>query len=226
MRQLRTLRSQWQSSGRWPATWIIIGLNIFWFLIVESVSGRNVAGLARAGAMVNYFVSHGQLFRLFSAMFVHVTITHLLVNMISLWTLIVVESLMGTNVFLVLFLVSGVIGNLLSLAFGPVVSAGASGAIFGLFGAMLALAFMRILPKVVRNQLLFMLAINVVLDVTHVGIDWLAHLGGMVAGILLTILYVKGKRKATAWRASAIVLVVLTAISLVVALFTPLPLMA
>lgn len=215
-------------TGKWTATWVIMALNIVWYLVVESVSGRTPAGLVRAGAMVNAFVEHGQLFRLLSSVFVHVTITHLVVNMISLWTLSVVESMLGINMFLILYLASGIVGNLLNLVMGPflIVSAGASGAIFGLFGAMLALAFRRILPSVVRNQLLFILAINVVLDATNGGIDWLAHLGGMITGILLTLMYVKGWRHPTGWRIGAAVLVALTMISLAISLFTPLPMTA
>ncbi|GMA65356.1 rhomboid family intramembrane serine protease [Alicyclobacillus fastidiosus] len=209
----------------WPATWKMIAITVAWYAIVQSVFGHSTEGDARAGAMVGMFVTHGQVFRLLTATFVHVSVMHLLVNMISLWTLTAVESLLGTNVFLTLYLVSGLFGNVLTLAFIPVndVSAGASGAIFGLFGAMLALSLLRILPGVVRNQLLFILAINVVLDFTNHDINWLAHLGGMIAGMLLTLIYVKVNQRPSVWRIAAVGMSGLTALCLVVALFAPLP---
>lgn len=175
--------------------------------------------------MVNAFVTHGQWYRLLSALFVHFSITHILVNMISLWTLTVVETLVGSNVLLVIYLLSGLVGNVLSLYFiGPfVVSAGASGAIFGLFGSMLAMSFLRILPPVVRNQLLIILAINVVLDITNHNIDWLAHLGGMIAGTLLTLIYTRVFRRPFVWKIVAWILVAVTALCLLIALFTALP---
>ncbi|GEO24362.1 rhomboid family intramembrane serine protease [Alicyclobacillus acidoterrestris] len=210
--------------AQWPASWKIIALTVIWYVVVQTIFGHSVQGDARAGAMVGVFVTHGQIFRLLTAIFVHLSLMHLLVNMVSLWTLTAVESLLGANAFVVIYLVSGLFGNVLSLAVGAglTVSAGASGAIFGLFGAMLGLAFLRILPTVVRNQLLMILAINVVLDITHPDIDWLAHLGGMVAGILLTLVYVNVNRSVRLWRTASIIMVCLTAISLIACLVTPL----
>ncbi|MFB5188918.1 rhomboid family intramembrane serine protease [Alicyclobacillus fastidiosus] len=213
------------SIAGWPATWKIILITVAWYAVVQTVFGHSTAGDARAGAMVGIFVAHGQVFRLLTATFVHVSVAHLLVNMISLWTLTAVESLLGTNVFLTIYFVSGLFGNVLTLAFIPDndVSAGASGAIFGLFGAMLALSLLRILPAAVRTQLLFILAINVVLDFTNHDINWLAHLGGMIAGMLITLIYVKTSQRPSVWRIAAGGMSVLTAISLVAALFVPLP---
>lgn len=181
--------------------------------------------MVKSGALVGELVSQGEWYRLCSALFVHVTTLHLLVNMFSLWSLMVVEKLLGRAVWLVLYLLSGIVGNLFSclLLPGNDASAGASGAIFGLFGAMLALALLRILPGVVRNQLLLILAVNVVLDVSNHDIDWLAHLGGMLTGILLTIGYVKALRKPLLWRTSAFVLCILTAVCLIFTLFMPIP---
>lgn len=178
--------------------------------------------------MVNTLVLHGQLFRILSALFVHVTTMHLLVNMVSLWTLTVVETLLGANVFVTIYIISGLVGNLLGMVFirPTVISAGASGAIFGLFGVMLALAMMKILSPIVRNQLLLMLAINVVLDFSNRNIDWLAHLGGMLTGVLLTLMFLKGARNPKVWRLTARVSALLTAICLVIALFSPIPVTA
>ncbi|WP_083511441.1 rhomboid family intramembrane serine protease [Alicyclobacillus acidiphilus] len=208
-----------------PVTSILIAANVLWFVIVENVTGYSASGLLRAGAMYAPLVYHGQWFRIISAMFVHVTIMHLLVNMISLWTLGVVEEILTASSMIVIYAVSGMVGNILGLFLASnIVSAGASGAIFGLFGAMLELAMLKVLPGVVRNQLLILLAVNVVLDISNLGsIDWLAHLGGLVCGALLTVLYVKRMRNPMVWKMGAIVATCLACLSLLLALFTPLP---
>lgn len=208
-------------------TWVLIAINVFWYLVVESVTGRSAIGLIRAGAMYSPLVTHGQWFRIISAMYVHVSVIHILVNMISLWSLAIVETIFSMEFMFVLYTVTGVVGNCLGLLLGPgAVSAGASGAIFGLFGAMLGLAFMKVLPNVVRNQLLLLLAINVVLDVTNRStIDWVSHLGGLVAGVLLTMLYVRRLRSRRFWKIGAVVAAVLTLLALTVALCTRLPMM-
>ncbi|WAH38203.1 rhomboid family intramembrane serine protease [Alicyclobacillus dauci] len=225
MHGFRTLLGRRQFPGRWPASFVLMALSVFWFVIVETIFGHSTQGLVRSGALAGLLVSHGQWFRLLSSLFVHVTFVHLFVNMISLWSLVLVENLVGTNVFLVIYLVSGILGNAVSLVFTPgnVISAGASGAIFGLFGAMLTLAMLKILPVVVRNQLFILLAINVVLDITHSEIDWLAHLGGMIAGVLLTLLYVRAVKRPKFWRIWAWTVGVLAGFSLVLTLFTRIP---
>lgn len=224
MRQFRVRFPTQGRAGGWSVGRSLIAVTVLWYAVVETIFGHNTMGLVRSGAMANLLVEHGQVFRLLSSMFVHVTFVHLLVNMISLWTLTVVERLVGSYAFITVYVLSGLVGNLLSMAFtGPTtVSAGASGAIFGLFGVMLALAFLRRLPPIVRNQLLIILAINIVLDVTNPTIDWLAHLGGMVAGMLIALWFVWGSPQAKLLRAFAHVSAVATIVALLVALFTPL----
>ncbi|EJY54641.1 Rhomboid family protein [Alicyclobacillus hesperidum URH17-3-68] len=104
------------------------------------------------------------------------------------------------------------------------VSGGASGAIFGLFGAMLALALMGQFPPFVRNQLLIVLAVNVVIDISNLGtIGWIAHLGGMISGALLTLIFVRYVRNRPFWIGVSVVCCIATAVSLIYALVTPLP---
>lgn len=211
------------TNGNWSATWIIMAVTIFWFLVVQTIFGHTTEGYLHSGALAGTLVSHGQWFRLFSSIFVHINIMHILVNMISLWTLAIVESAMGRDFFVVAYVLGGVIGNILSFAFSSdyVISAGASGAIFSLFGCMLGLAYLRVLPIVVRNQLLFILIINIVLDITHSGIDWLAHLGGLGVGFLLTVWYRKVKKRPFLLRMAGVLLVVLSALSLIFTVCTP-----
>ncbi|GLG01490.1 rhomboid family intramembrane serine protease [Alicyclobacillus hesperidum subsp. aegles] len=208
-----------------PAGWTFLVLNVAWYVLVESATGRSATGLLRAGAMLPPLVQQGQWFRILSAMFVHVSPLHILVNMISLWTLFIVERLLTTPFFIVLYVISGAIGNLLSMPFLPnAVSGGASGAIFGLFGAMLALALMGQFPPFVRNQLLIVLAVNVVIDISNLGtIGWIAHLGGMISGALLTLIFVRYVRNRRFWIGVSVVCCIATAVSLIYALVTPLP---
>jgi len=209
-----------------PAGWIFLLVTVLWYLIVETITGRSTFGLLRAGALYPPLVEHGQWFRVLSTMFVHVSLWHILVNMISLWTLFVVEQALSTPVFIALYVISGAVGSLLTLPISPdQVSAGASGAIFGLFGAMLALALMGMFPPYVRNQLLMVLVVNVVIDIMNLGtIGWMAHLGGLATGMALTYGFAKWLRNPRFWTVLAWICSLACGISLAWDLATPLPL--
>ena len=158
--------------------------------------------------MAGILVQSGDWYRLFTAMFVHVTPIHILVNMVSLWSLFLVEMVYGSVPYLILYLFSGFVGNLLSvLLLNPYdVSAGASGAIFGVFGAAVALGFQGVFPKVARNQMLLLLAINIIYDLTNPQIDLVGHLGGLASGLLFATLYRKLRRYPKSMRGVAMAL--------------------
>lgn len=134
----------------------------------------------------------GQWWRLFTCMFVHAGAIHLAFNMWALWNVgRMVERLVGNFAFLVLYLASGLVGSLASVAWNPfVASVGASGAVFGVIGALLGfiLAHRHAVPSSVfqeiRNSLLFFLVANLVLGMSIPGIDMAAHVGGLVAGFV------------------------------------------
>ncbi|SIS59002.1 rhomboid family intramembrane serine protease [Alicyclobacillus vulcanalis] len=209
-----------------PAGWTFLIVTVLWYFVVETATGRTTFGLLRAGALYPPLVESGQWFRLLSTMFVHVSLWHILVNMISLWTLFVLEQAVTTPVFIVIYVLSGAVGSLLTLPISPdQVSAGASGAIFGLFGAMLMLAFLGLFPPYVRNQLLMVLAVNVVIDVMNLGsIGWMAHLGGLVTGMGVTYVFAKSVRNPRVWTVLAWICSLACGFSLVWDLATPLPL--
>jgi rhomboid protease GluP len=124
-------------------------------------------------------------------MFLHIGLMHLFFNSYALFAFgIEVERLYGSPRFLVIYLLAGLWGSLISFAFGPNLSAGASGAIFGLLGVMLAF-FRRhreIFGEWGRQRLLNLLGVavlNLVLGFTVPGIDNLAHLGGLLSGAAL-----------------------------------------
>ncbi len=133
---------------------------------------------------------NGEWWRLVTCLFVHIGIFHLGFNMWVLWDLgRLVERLIGTVGFLVLYFVSGIAASLASVAWNPaIISAGASGAVFGVAGGLLAfLALQRtavpvVVLKQLRNSMLLFLVFNLYYGMTAKGIDMAAHIGGLTAG--------------------------------------------
>lgn len=137
----------------------------------------------------------GWWWQLITAIFVHVTLLHLVLNLFYLYLIgIAFERSYGSKFFIITFIVSGISGNIMSLALGPmVVTAGASGAIFGLIGAMTMITRARYEIKL-RDALIalfLLLAINSMWQ----GVNSLAHLGGLIAGIVLGIAYDRKHRR-------------------------------
>ena len=142
-------------------------------------------------------LGQGQWWRLFTSMFLHIGILHLLFNGFALFQLgTLYESWTGSVKFASVYLVTGLAGSLASTLFHslsghqPAVSAGASGAIFGLLGALIALLLKRrdrLLPQArsLLKQLAFWAGLNILLGFTGMSLDNAAHLGGMVAGMAL-----------------------------------------
>jgi membrane associated rhomboid family serine protease len=131
--------------------------------------------------------------RLASAAFLHGGWMHLAFNMYVLYALgPTLERIMGHSRYLILYVLAALGGGVASYVFSPMntVSVGASGAIFGLMGA-LVVAGRRL--KYDITQVLFLLGINVVIGFLSPGVDWRAHLGGLVTGALVAALFVMPK---------------------------------
>ena len=149
--------------------------------------------LLRWGANFGPLTLTGQWWRLLTAMFVHIGLVHLALNMWCLWQLgLLAEYLYGPKTFLALYVMSGLAASIVSLARNPlVVTAGASGAIFGLAGALIATLYLGKLaaPKGAwRTSLISLVAFagyNLVFGFFVRGIDNGAHIGGLVSGLLL-----------------------------------------
>jgi rhomboid protease GluP len=139
----------------------------------------------------------GEWWRLFTCTFLHIGVFHLLVNMVVLLSVgVLVERLLGNGGFLALYLLAGLGGSLVSLYWNPaVVSAGASGAIFGVFGALLGFALhdQRTMPPEVTRRLLkggfLFLGCNVLIGLIAPNIDLAAHAGGFAVGVLGGLLF-------------------------------------
>jgi rhomboid protease GluP len=152
----------------------------------------SIESLIQWGANYGPRTTQGEWWRMFTCMFVHIGILHLLFNMLALWNVGgFMEQVLGHTGFLVLYLLAGLLGSMASVVWNPfAVSAGASGAIFGLYGGLLAFlvrhrdrqqhAFLAAL----RTNTLAFLGYNVVFGFIIPGIDMAAHLGGLAGGFV------------------------------------------
>ena len=176
------------------ATYVLLGL-IGVVFVLESLLGASTDNgtLALLGAQVNLWVAEGDYWRLLSAMFLHIGVTHLFFNGWALFSLgREVEAFYGSKRFLLIYFISGLFGNVVSYVLGPpnVISAGASGAIFGLVGADIAffLNNRKSLGRLSQQSLMnlaILVVINLVLGFTAPGINNYAHIGGLVSGLAL-----------------------------------------
>ncbi|QNU68511.1 rhomboid family intramembrane serine protease [Ruminiclostridium herbifermentans] len=174
-------------------TYVLIAANILVWLLLRILSFTTnteyVNLLAPFGAKINLFILEGEYWRFISAMFLHSNEVHLLLNCYSLYMIgTQIERLFGHVKMIVIYFVAGLVGSIASFAFNIYPAVGASGAIFGLLGAMLFFAIKR--PSLLKSSfganLLTILVINLVYGVMNERIDNSAHLGGLVGGFLTT----------------------------------------
>lgn len=147
--------------------------------------------LLRFGANLDVLTKNGDYFRLITCAFLHIGVVHLIFNMYALYIIgPQVESFFGKIKYLSIYLISAVSASILSLAFNTnTISAGASGAIFGLLGALLYFGYhYRVyLGNAVRSQIIPIIIINLLFGFTMTGIDNAAHIGGLIGGVLASI---------------------------------------
>jgi rhomboid protease GluP len=209
-------RSGWQIA---PATYILTGINIAVYVLmvlsgVSPLAPRGDQLVYHWGANVSALVLFDhQWWRLVTSIFVHSGIIHIATNMWCLYNLgLLGEPLMGSFGVVATYLLTGVTGNLLSVALHPgvvsggqitdpgIISVGASGAVFGLAGVLIPLLGSKLLPvnrvevARLRRSVIYFAVLNFVIDFgvnsfhTVVRIDNLAHLGGFLSGLLLGVL--------------------------------------
>jgi len=186
---------------------ILIGINVIIYVITAILSQNLVSidptVLLNAGAQVNFLIMQGEVWRIFTAMFLHVGIAHVGLNMLSLFFIgPVVEVFYGKWRYLLIYLCSGIVGGLTSYFIMPpdFVAVGASGAIFGVFGAL------GVFYIVNRNALgaygrgaiynwIFWLGLNLVWNLADPRIAIWDHLGGLVAGMIIAALLIPRLRR-------------------------------
>ncbi len=187
---------------RAPATLALLAVTVAVFAAQEaSIGMRGVDAVLKWGMKDRGGLQAGELWRLVTPIFIHAGVLHLAVNMYSLYAIgPAVERFFGRARLLVVYLLSGVSGVILSLALNPGPSVGASGAIFGLLGALTAFIYehRKLFGAAAQAQLRqigMVLALNLVLSLTP-GIDAWGHLGGLIAGAACAVLF--GPRLAAA----------------------------
>lgn len=181
---------------RAPVTFTLIGLNVavYVLMIVSGISPISPTTLQvlQWGANFGPLTEHGQWWRLLSAVFLHFGIIHIGFNMFVLYQVgLFTEQLFGGPLYLLLYLLAGVGGNVVGLWLHPnVVSAGASGAIFGVYGALLAFLLINRrslvsegVKSVTRSVLIF-LGYNLVFGLADRHTDLTAHISGLAIGFL------------------------------------------
>lgn len=179
-------------------TTTLIGINAVIFVILMFLGKtEDTKFILEHGAMYEPYVIQGhEYYRLVTSMFLHFGIDHLMNNLIMLgalgWNL---ELEIGKIKFLAIYLLSGIGGNLCSMFVNQlegtaVVSAGASGAVFGLMGALVCAAIQRkgYVGRLDKRGLILMVVLSLYFGLTSSGVDNVAHIGGLVCGFLLQII--------------------------------------
>lgn len=170
-------------------TYGLLGLTVFMFLLQTLRGGsQNPFVLYELGAKVNELIVLGEWWRLITPVFLHIGVEHILLNGLIIYFLgIQVEAIIGHWRYLLLYMLSAIAGNAASFAFNQSISAGASTALFGLFGATLVLP--KLFPnnyqvKEMSKSFLLLIIINLVFGLFSNGIDMAGHVGGLVGGYL------------------------------------------
>ncbi len=173
----------------------IIILNFLVYYFVWSHGGITGINLIEFGANFRPLVLDGQWWRLLTCMFLHASLIHIGANMYSLWSLgRMMETLAGVRATILIYFITGIMASLVSVLYHqePVVGIGASGAIFGLFGAFSALVFRKKVMSM-NGQVLSMKALLAPLMINFFislmpEVDLSAHLGGFVFGAIIGFL--------------------------------------
>ncbi|WP_377912810.1 rhomboid family intramembrane serine protease [Bacillus songklensis] len=167
---------------------VLLAAQIVMFLVLEFKGGsENTLTLIEYGAKFNPFIFDGEWWRFITPIFLHIGMLHLLMNSFALYYLgPMVEKMYGSIRFLFIYLFSGFTGVLGSFLFSSTVSAGASGAIFGCFGALLYLGKIhrQLFLRTMGYNIIAVIIVNLIFGFVVPGIDNAGHIGGLVGGFL------------------------------------------
>ena len=167
---------------------IVLNIMVYLFMTLYDLDGTYFYALAN-----NYeFVQNGQIYRLLTSMFLHADIIHIGCNMYALYILgPQVERYYGKTKFLLIYLLSGILGSIFSCVFmsADTISMGASGAIFGLLGsiAYFTYYYRATLQGLLRSQVLPVILLNLAIGFMVPGIDISGHIGGLIGGTLVSM---------------------------------------
>ena len=206
-------------------TYGIIAINVVVFILMV-IDGAEIFtvtdGLVHTkwGSNVTVLTLSGDWWRLITSTFIHFGIIHLAMNMYALYTAgVYLEPMLGKTKYIAAYFCTGIIAGIVSLWWHKegINGAGASGAIFGLYGVFLALLFTNLIPKQVRSALLQSIGIFVVFNIVYgmrSGIDNAAHIGGLLSGMLVGFIFyleLSGKINIRKYMATGLITIVTVA---------------
>jgi membrane associated rhomboid family serine protease len=185
------------ASGKAPITMALIAINCVIYLVtvaqghggLNNPGGTPPRGLYLHWLLFGPFVAHGGWYRLVTSMFLHGFLLHIVFNMVALFFIgVPVEQYLGRARYIGLYFVSGLAGSAGALLQAPLApTVGASGAIFGILGAMLIIEWQ--ITGRFAGQAMTWIIINLVISFSFSGISWGGHIGGLIGGILVTLGY-------------------------------------
>jgi len=167
-------------------TYIILGIIGIIFLLSFIINPNQLVYYLGVNG---YFIRSGEIYRLLTGAFLHIDVIHFITNAYSLYIVgKLVESYFGKKKFALIYLISAITANLLSISMNDGFSIGASGAIFGLFGSLVYFGYhYRVyFGNVLLRQILPIIIINLFIGFTIPGIDNFAHIGGLIGGFLVS----------------------------------------
>ncbi|WP_458412495.1 rhomboid family intramembrane serine protease [Schinkia sp. CFF1] len=180
-------------------TYGLVAVNVIMFLLLEWVgSSTDIETLIKFGAKYNPLILAGDWWRFITPMFLHIGFLHLAMNMMALYYLgLSVERIFGTWRFSLIYFAAGIAGAVSSFAFSTSVSAGASGAIFGCFGALLYFGVVHpsLFYRTMGANIFGVLAINLAFGFLVPVVDNSAHIGGLIGGFLASAIVHLPKHK-------------------------------
>ncbi|KAA9302121.1 MULTISPECIES: rhomboid family intramembrane serine protease [Aerococcus] len=183
----------------------LLAIQIIIWLVMTGLGGSQRADLLILfGAKVNALIAAGQYWRLLTPIFIHIGLTHLLFNSITLYYLgPMVENIVGHWRFLAIYLLSGLMGNLMSYQFSDAISAGASTALFGLFAFFIVKAYLH--PNNPYYEALgrtykTLIIMNIVLNLLASNVDLAGHLGGALGGLLASFIFAQNRNEIKVWQ--------------------------
>ncbi len=197
-------------------TYGIIAICIFVFILmyIFGNGSNDITTLINFGANVDVLtISYHEYYRLFTCAFLHIGIIHLLINMYSLYVIgTQVENFFGKIKYIIIYIISAICASLFSLVFSHnTISAGASGAIFGLMGALLYFGYhYRIyLGNVLRSQIIPLIVTNLIIGFCLSGVDNAAHIGGLLGGLFTSMIVGVPEKKNKQDRINGIILLII-----------------
>ena len=165
-------------------TYILLSINIIVYIMMLIIGHDKFISMF---GLYPPAVIDGQYYKLFTCMFLHANTFHLIFNMYALYIIgSQVETFFNKYKYLMIYLFSGVIAGLMSMIFTNAWSVGASGAIFGLLGALLYFGYhyRMYLGTVIKSQIIPIIIINLIIGFASTGIDNAAHIGGLIGGVI------------------------------------------